>query len=107
MQTAIEYIKTNWQAGKSLKEIAKIHRIDPGNLERKFRVAMGMTVKHYTDGKRKEYLMQLISKDHTFGYELGAKLGLKTDRAFYRWVKRVFGISFRELWRNKIIKKEG
>ncbi|MBA4312478.1 MAG: hypothetical protein C0417_07590 [Chlorobiaceae bacterium] len=103
MQKAIDYIKTNWRGGKSLKEIAKIHKIDPGNLEREFRNTEGMTVKHYTDGKRKEYLVQLISKDDAFGYEMGAKLGFETDRAFYRWVKRAFGISFRELWRNKII----
>jgi two-component system response regulator YesN len=104
MQKAIEYIKTNWQQGKSLKEIAKIHKIDPGNLERSFRNTEGITVKHYTDGKRKEYLMQLISRDDAFGYEMGTRLGFKTDRAFYRWVKRAFGISYRQLRSDKIIK---
>ncbi|MBI5475812.1 MAG: helix-turn-helix transcriptional regulator [Ignavibacteriales bacterium] len=101
MQKAVEYIKQNWKEGRSLKEIAKIHKVDPGNLEREFRSKEGITVKHFTDNMKREFLQKLISEDHRYGYEMGLKLGFKNDRAFYRWVKHAFGCSFREL-----IKKE-
>lgn len=97
MQKAIEYIKNNWQKGKNLKEIANEFGIDPGNLERSFTNSHGATVKHFIDEKRKDYILTHIGKDDVYGYEIGEILGFKNERAFYRWVKYTFGISYRKL----------
>ena len=97
MKDAIQYIKTNWKDGKSLKEIANRFGVDPGNLDRAFRSSEGMTVTRYVDEQRRRYVLKAIAENKMLGYEIGAALGFKTDRAFYQWVKRAFGTSFREL----------
>ena len=94
IQKAIDYIKANWKEGRTLKEIASIHRIDPGNLARAFRAKEGATFKEYMDGKRKQYVTETLRNSGQFGYEIGADLGFKSDLAFYRWTKRTFGTKF-------------
>jgi methylphosphotriester-DNA--protein-cysteine methyltransferase len=94
---AINFIKSNWREGKSLKEIAERHGVDAGNLERAFRNHEGVTVKQFVDRKRKAHVISSIADKAVFGYEIGAELGFAGDTAFYRWVKRAFGVSFAEL----------
>jgi len=94
LEQAIEYIQANWKDGKTLKEIADLHRLDAGNLERSFRNRQGMTVKHFLDQRRKEHVASRLADKTLRGYEIGAELGFADDLAFYRWVKRAFGISF-------------
>jgi methylphosphotriester-DNA--protein-cysteine methyltransferase len=97
IERAIKYIKANWRAGKTLKEVAELHGVNAGNLERAFRNREGVTIKYYVDQRRKTYVMaQLKNKTH-FGYEIGAELGFANGRAFYRWVKRAVGVSFATL----------
>lgn len=97
MQAAIKNLKSEWRSGKSLKEIAHLHRVDAGNLERAFRKQEGMTVKQFVDQKRKEHVLARLSDKKFLGYAIGAELGFANDLAFYRWVKRAFGMSFVEL----------
>lgn len=94
---AIDFLKTSWLCGKSLKEIAHLHRVDAGNLVRAFRKQEGMTVKQFLDAKRKEHVLARLSDKEFLGYAIGAELGFANDLAFYRWVKRAFGVSFAEL----------
>lgn len=94
---AIGFLKTNWLDGKSLKEVAYLHGVDAGNLERAFRRQEGMTVKQFVDQKRKEHVLARLSEKKFLGYAIGAELGFANDLAFYRWVKRAFGMSFVEL----------
>ena len=94
---AIKYIKKNWRNGKSLKQVAEIHGYDPGNLARSFRNTEGVTVKTYVNRLRKAYVAEQLGSKSPFGYEIGIGLGFVDDLAFYRWVKRAFGVSFEEL----------
>ena len=91
---AITYIKSNWKQGKSLKQVATQHGVDSGNLARAFRNQERMTVKQFIDEKRERYVMSQLTKRTLYGYEIGAELGFINDLAFYRWVKRAFGVSF-------------
>lgn len=94
---AIDFLKAKWLDGKSLKEIARLHRVDAGNLERAFRRQEGVTVKQFLDAKRKEHVLARLSEKKFLGYAIGAELGFANDLAFYRWVRRAFGVSFAEL----------
>ena len=94
---AIEYIRLNWKQGKNLQEVASMYGVDPGNLDRAFRNAEGVTEKHFVDRMRKEYVLARIKLDSIFGYEIGCALGFPDDLAFYRWVKRAFGVSFHDM----------
>ena len=99
---AVQYVLSHWKEGKSLKEIAKMHGIDPGNLARAFRKKYGCTVKQFMDEKRKALILKHLSTDDLFGHEIGTKLGFRDDLAFYRWVKRAFRASFAELRKQKL-----
>ena len=91
---AIRHLKTNWHDGKTLKEVAHLYGLDAGNLERAFRKQEGMTVKQFIDQKRKEHVLACLANRTILGYAIGAELGFANDLAFYRWVKRAFGVSF-------------
>ncbi len=94
---AIDYIKSNWKKGGNLKQVALLHGLDPGNLARAFRTREGVTAKKYVDSCRKMHLLEQISRTQRLGFEIGAELGFVDDLAFYRWVKRAFGIPLTEL----------
>lgn len=97
LASAIAFLKTDWRQGKSLKEVAAMFGIDAGNLDRAFRKQEGVPAKEFINQKRKERLLLLIT-DHTrYGHEIGTALGFPNGFAFYRWVKRAFGVSFTEL----------
>lgn len=100
IENAINYIKSSWRSGRTLKEIAEFHGVDSGNLERCFRNREGMTVKQFTDQQRKEYVRTALNDKLILGYEIGSDLGFTDDLAFYRWVKRAFGKSFAALRAN-------
>ena len=46
---------------------------------------------------RKEYVVSKLTNSDLRGYEIGDELGFQDDLAFYRWVKRAFGVSLKEL----------
>lgn len=97
MEHAIKYIKSNWKEGKTLKEVAELHGVNAGNLERSFHKREGMTFKQFVDQLRKEYVISKLGERDLYGYEIGTELGFVSDLAFYRWVKRAFGVSFTKL----------
>jgi AraC-like DNA-binding protein len=80
-----------------LKEVAELFSVDAGNLERAFHSREGVTVKQFIDQQRKKYVTSRLADKGVRGYEVGAELGFTDDLAFYRWVKRAFGISFVKL----------
>ena len=71
--------------------------MDTSLLDRRFREAKGITLKAYIDGVLKERLIIMLDKGQRYGFECASALGFQSDQAFYHWVKRVFGISFRQL----------
>jgi len=97
MERAIRHLEANWREGKTLKEVADLYHVDSGNLERAFRKREGMTVKQFVDQKRKAHVVSRLTKKTVFGYEIGAELGFADELAFYRWVRRAFGVSFTKL----------
>lgn len=105
---AIRFIKARWREGKTLKEIAQLHGVDAGNLERAFRRREGVTIKQFIDRQRKDYLLPHLGDSMLYGHEIGTVLGFPNKRAFYRWVERAFGISLTALRaqvRDKIVTK--
>ncbi len=97
MKPAINYVKSHWREGRTLKEVAERHDVDAGNLDRAFRHQQGMTIKHFVDERRKEHVSSRLAKRFMLGYEIAAELGFANDLAFYRWVRRAFGVSFSTL----------
>ena len=94
MGRALRFIKTRWRAGKSLKEVAQRYGVDAGNLERAFHRREGVTIKQFIDQQRKAYLRARLDGAARYGHEIGTQMGFPNKRAFYRWVKRVFSVSF-------------
>lgn len=103
---AILHLKSHWKLGKSLKEVAEHYRLDAGNLARAFHKREGVTIKQFVDAKRKHYVIARLKKGFVLGFEIGNELGFADDLAFYRWVKRAFGVSFAELRRRMNDKKQ-
>lgn len=79
------------------KEIAYAIDIHPSDFVRTFRKAKGLTPKKYLDEKLKERVVQRLASENVLGYTISYELGFSSEQAFYRWVKRVFGVSFKEL----------
>jgi methylphosphotriester-DNA--protein-cysteine methyltransferase len=71
--------------------------VDAGNLERAFHRREGVTIKQLIDQQRKAYVLSRLAEPVLYGHEIGTAMGFLNKRAFYRWVKRVFGISFTAL----------
>lgn len=97
IERTINTIKTRWRDGKTLKEIAGRHRVDAGNLERAFHRREGVTIKQFIDQQRRAYLLSRLVDLKLYGHEIGTQMGFPSKRAFYRWVRRAFGISFTTL----------
>lgn len=97
-------VDSNPRATLTVKEIAAAMKSDPAGLDRAFRHSTGKTIKHYIDEKYKEKIDDCLKAGDCRGYEIGDKLGFKSDLAFYRWVKRVYGIPFRQLKLRKRVK---
>jgi methylphosphotriester-DNA--protein-cysteine methyltransferase len=71
--------------------------MDASDVDRRFRKVKGMTLKGYLDQLLKERLIGLLGKRRRYGYEYANALKFPSDRAFYRWVRRAFGMSFSQL----------
>ena len=97
VKETMDYIDSNLKATLSIKRIAAEVKSDPADIDRPFRQVTGKTIKRYIDEKCKEKLDKWLMEGTYKGYEIGAQLGFGSDQAFYRWVKRVYNISFRKL----------
>jgi AraC-like DNA-binding protein len=81
----------------NLKHISTIFAMDPSDINRHFRTVKGMTIKQHFDAVKKGKLLSLFNNGYVYGYEYGKALGFTDDHAFYHWVKRAFGVTFKEL----------
>jgi len=97
MARAIGFVHAHWRKGKTLKEIAESYGVDVGNLERAFHRCEGVTIKQFIDQQRRAYLLSRLVDLKLYGHEIGTQMGFPSKRAFYRWVRRAFGISFTAL----------
>ena len=93
----LEYIETHLSGTLSVKQISSELNFDRGDVVRAFRRAKGITIKRYVDRRLAERLNYWLMSGERSGYEIGSELGFNSDQAFYRWVKRVYGLPFREL----------
>lgn len=93
------YLKHCCQRCSGVKTMSAVFAIDPSALERVFQAALGMTVKQYVDEHRKRELLRMLrwGGGRRYGYQFAHKLEFSSDLAFYKWVKRVFGVTFNEL----------
>jgi AraC-like DNA-binding protein len=97
VKETMDYIDSNLKATLPIKRIAAELKSDPADIDRAFRQVTGKTIKRYIDDKCKEKLDKCLMAGTYKGYEIGTELGFSTDQAFYRWVKRVYNVSFRKL----------
>jgi AraC-like DNA-binding protein len=93
----IRFLEADCTSLDRLKQISSIFGLDPSNLDRQFISAKGVSVKQYLDEKKKTKLLLLLDNNYCHGYEVAPLLGFKSDHSFYHWVKRSFGVSFKEL----------
>src|SRR5258706_15948369 len=93
----IQYVDANWCSGFLLKQMAADLRMDPGDMERDFSIVTGTTIKRYVDRLKKKKVRDLMTDPQRFGYEIADQLRFQNGEAFYRWVKRVFGVPYRML----------
>jgi DNA-binding NarL/FixJ family response regulator len=96
-ERAKRYIDMNLKAPLSVKVIASAVKTNPSDLERTFRRVNGVTIKRYVDEMLKDVVRNRLRAGSCKGCALAQELGFGTDQAFYRWVKRVFGIRLRQL----------
>jgi len=97
MKEAVEFVRLHWKGIRTMQGVAASFRVDPANLTRCFRYETGATPKRFLDDRRKEYVIEHLRRGNLLGYQVGAQLGFGDDLSFYRWVKRAFGLSYRNL----------
>lgn len=91
------YVKSNLTPLLSVKEVAAALGKHPADLDRMFRRTCGVTLKRYIDSQCRNLVEARLKGGTVKGYELAIEFGFRTDQAFYRWVKRVFGKCLSEL----------
>jgi DNA-binding NarL/FixJ family response regulator len=96
-QDVMNYIEKNPSPLVSVKEIGKVLKIDPSDLERGFRRASGMTVKKHIDSMCKKQITKRVQDGVWKGTQLAEEFGFRSDQSFYRWIRRIFGLSFKDL----------
>lgn len=97
MFTIKEFVKDNVRATLTVKEVAAVFKKHPSDVDRDFRNYEGMPLKKHIDHLLSENVLALISENDMMGYEIRKRLGFASDRHFYRWVKRLFGVTFTTL----------
>lgn len=99
LERAVQYVLKNWEKGEKLKEVSAQFSVDPGNLDRTFRNLLGTPIKKYTDTKLKLKVDSLLKDPGLTGYKIAHQLGM-SDQTFYRWFKRMYKKSIREVRNN-------
>ncbi|TLY30012.1 MAG: helix-turn-helix transcriptional regulator [Ignavibacteria bacterium] len=92
-----QFIKKNLKATLGLKEISSEFNKHPADLDRAFRTSEGITIKKYIDRRLTAEVARLLQQNKLRGYEIGNHLGFWSDQSFYRWTKRVFGVTYASL----------
>jgi DNA-binding NarL/FixJ family response regulator/AraC-like DNA-binding protein len=96
-ERAMIFIRVNLSPRLKVKTVARTLNSHPSDLERAFRRVYGITVKKHIDISCRELILNRIRLEGCKGYALAREYGFKRDEAFYRWIRRVSGIRFREL----------
>ena len=91
------YIERHSEGHLTEKEIACELGIDPSYFVQIFRREKGLTPKKYLDQQMTNRVLQFLASERMFGYKISYELGFSSEQAFYRWVRRVFGVSFKQL----------
>jgi len=92
-----QFIKKNLKATLGLKEISSEFNKHPADLDRAFRTSEVITIKKYIDRRLTAEVARLLQQNKLRGYEIGNHLGFWSDQSFYRWTKRVFGVTYASL----------
>ena len=96
---AENYIAKFGRARLTAKEIAYNIHIHPSDLYRFFPEVNGISLKHYLDEKLKSRFLTLIESNNCSVTTISRELGFSSESSFYKWTKRVFGISYKKLTR--------
>lgn len=91
------FVKANLSPALTVKEIAEVMKMHPSDLDRAFRRVTQTTVKKYIDAKCREKIEECMKAGDWKGSQLAMEFGFPTDQALYRWIKRVFGTSLKDL----------
>ena len=94
---AVDCLESHTNSYLTAQEIAYEINTHPSDFTRYFREAKGLTPKKYLDGKLKEQVVIRIKENTTTGKKISSEFGFSSPQSFYRWVKRVCGVSFKEL----------
>lgn len=97
VREATSYIRNRLSPFLTIKEIASVVRKHPSDLDRMFARVNGMTIKQYIDRLCRKEVENRLRRGITKGSQIAFDLGFRDDQAFYRWIRRVFGIPFRQL----------
>lgn len=101
LKGAVEFVQVQWRTIHTMQSVATQFGIDAARLTRYFRQVVGATPKKYVDNERKKFVAERMRKGSMLGYEIGELLGFPDDISFYRWVRRAFGKSFRQMQHGK------
>jgi len=93
----VQYVEANWKSGIRIKELAQRFNLDASDVERIFREIKGTTIKRYIDENRKTLLLETLKRGNEYGYQFARSIGIENNQSFSHWVRRMFGISFKEL----------
>ena len=97
VREATQYIEKHLSPSLTIKAIACVVGKHPSELDRMFSRAKSLTIKQYIDKLCKGEVERRLRSGDTKGSQIALELGFRDDQAFYRWIRRVFGIPFREL----------
>jgi len=101
VEELLEELKARWNEAVTVKELAKLVRLDPSDVERLLRRRTGLTFKQYVNQRRKDLVIQLVMEGQSLGYQIALEIGFREEHSFYRWFKKAFGVTFREYCRQQ------
>jgi DNA-binding NarL/FixJ family response regulator len=107
VREAMKYIERHRLRSLTVKEVALEVGIHPSDLDRFFSRVHGLTVKQYVDRLRKGEVEDRLRRGCHKGSQIAMELGFRDDQSFYRWIHRVFGISFSELRKSALTSSPG
>lgn len=93
---AEEYIEQNAKR-MTVKEVAQEIKIHPSDMYRLFALSNGLTPKKYLNERLKYLVQELLCENDVTGKTMSRELGFSSEFAFYRWVKRVYGVTYKTL----------
>lgn len=82
----------------ALKDFALFHDLNQCDLSSEFRRVIGKTFKKCVNDYRKTIFEKLLTEwPNEKGYTIAYKLGFKTEHQFYKWVKKNYGATYKNM----------